>query len=82
MIRPGAVIALLMCVSFMIANITSLVRGDEQCGSCFGDVITLPVWQAITIDIFLLIAAVALLAASGRSSLALDNLLLKSDEPS
>ena len=81
LIRPSAVVTILLGISFMIANITSLVRGDQQCGRCFGDVITLPVGQALTIDIFLLIAAVVLLVAGGASMFTLGRLFPKLDEP-
>jgi hypothetical protein len=70
-----------MGISFMIANISSLVRGDRYCGSCFGNTITLPAGQALTIDVFLLIAATILLVAGGRSLFTLDRLLLRRDDP-
>lgn len=59
--RPSAVITLLMAISFMIANVNSLIGGKDYCGSCFGDTVTLTVIQATTIDFFILVAAILLL---------------------
>ncbi|MFO8010262.1 MAG: MauE/DoxX family redox-associated membrane protein [Dehalococcoidia bacterium] len=74
LVRPAAVVTLLMGVSFMIANISAMLRGDEHCGNCFGDVWTLAPWQSLTFDIFLLAAAVALLlpALSRQREIGLD----------
>jgi uncharacterized membrane protein YphA (DoxX/SURF4 family) len=80
LVRPGALVTILMGISFMVANIKSLVRGDEQCGHCFGDTIVLPVGQALTIDIFLLIAAAILMVAAGKSLFTLDRFLLRRDD--
>ena len=60
MVRPSAFIALLMGISFMVANITAIVRGDEHCGSCFGELMTIPVEPAVALDVFILIAALGL----------------------
>lgn len=58
--RPSAMVVFLMSVSFMVANVSSLVEGEEHCGDCFGDVITLTANQAIILDGFILIAALIL----------------------
>lgn len=65
LIRPAALVSVLMGISFMIANITALVQDRAHCGSCFGDVWTLAVWQAIAIDCGVLIAAMLLLFSRG-----------------
>ncbi|MBT4510718.1 MAG: DoxX family membrane protein [Chloroflexi bacterium] len=59
--RPSALVTLLMAISFMIANVNSLINDKDKCGSCFGDTVTLTVAQSITIDIFIFIAALVLL---------------------
>ncbi len=61
MVRLSVIVTLLMEISFMIANVTAMARGKEHCGDCFGDLATLPIDQAIIIDIFLLIASLTLL---------------------
>lgn len=61
--RPSAMVVFLMSVSFMIANINSLIDGEEHCGDCFGDVITLTTNQSITLDVFILIASLVLLVS-------------------
>lgn len=59
--RLSAIICFLNGISFMIANITAVVRGHESCGSCFGELIILPVYQAIIIDVLVLIASAILI---------------------
>lgn len=66
-IRPSAVLSILMGLSFLTANTSAIVQGDERCGSCFGDMWSLPVWEALTIDIVLLIAASILLIVYNRT---------------
>ena len=73
----SATIIILMAVSFMVANIRSIARGEDRCGTCFGETITLPVWQAMTIDVLILIAALILLLVKSRRLLfSLENLVL------
>lgn len=75
LVRPSALVSLLTGISFMVANISAMVRGDEHCGDCFGDVWTLAPWESLTIDVFLLaVAIVILLNRKGSSSLGLDGL--------
>jgi len=62
--RPSAIVVFLMSVSFMVANISALVEGEEHCGDCFGDVITLTANQAVMLDIFILLAALILIFPS------------------
>jgi len=79
LVKPSAALAILMGVSFFVANVSAIVRGDDHCGSCFGETFTLPVWQALTIDIFLLAAAVVLiLARSSDPAFTLDRFISKS----
>ena len=73
----SATVIILMAFSFMLANIRSIARGEDRCGTCFGETITLPVWQAMTIDILILIAALILLLVPGKKLLfSLENLVL------
>lgn len=67
LIRPAAIVSLLMALSFMIANVSALVDDKEHCGSCFGDMWTLPVWQAIAIDSGIFIVAGLLLFTGARA---------------
>ena len=62
--KTSAIVVILMAVSFMIANINSIIDGVDYCGSCFGDAIPLTVKQAITLDILILIAALILVFPS------------------
>ena len=47
LMKTGAILTLLMGISFMVANIKSIVQGEALCGDCFGEVWSLPVEQAI-----------------------------------
>lgn len=62
--RPSVMVVFLMSISFMVANISSLVEGEEHCGDCFGDVITLTANQAVILDVFILLAALMLIFPS------------------
>jgi uncharacterized membrane protein YphA (DoxX/SURF4 family) len=66
LVKPGAIITILMSISFFIANISSIVRGDSYCPNCFGELVPLTVVQAITIDVLVIIAAILLLVFSGK----------------
>lgn len=81
--RPTAIVCFFMGVSFMIANITAVVRGYENCGSCFGDLVILPVYQAIIIDVLVLASsAILIFSTPQRQFLALDSLVrIKDNEP-
>lgn len=81
LIRPAAIVSLLMALSFMIANVSALIGDKEHCGSCFGDVWTLPVWQAIAIDCGIFIAAGILLFARARPVLGLPRWLTAPPQP-
>src|SRR4030042_2156457 len=50
LVKPGAVITILMSFSFLVANISSIVRGDSYCPNCFGELVPLTVVQAISFD--------------------------------
>ena len=65
LIRPSAVVVILMGMSFMVANVSAIVRGDEQCGSCFGEAVTFPAWQSLIVDVLIMIAALYLLTVGG-----------------
>lgn len=73
--RPTALVLLLMALSFLVANISSLIDDSDYCGSCFGDFISLTVKQALAIDIITIIASLLLLyPARIRKFLTLENL--------
>lgn len=77
LVRPGALVTLLLGISFLIANTSALIDGDSKCGSCFGDTFTLPLWLAFTLDTLLLGAAALLLKLGDRSSVNLARLLVR-----
>jgi len=68
-IRLSALVSVLMAISFVVANISAIARGEEHCASCFGNVITLPVPYSLSIDILMIIAGVFLMIMGGRGSL-------------
>ena len=63
---PSIFISLLIGASFLIANISSIVRGEHYCGSCFGEALSLSASQALTLDILLIVAALILLFAGNN----------------
>jgi len=77
LVRPAAMVTLLLGISFLIANTSALIDGDSRCGSCFGDTFTLSLWLAFTLDILLLVTAAMLLKLGDRSSINLDRLVTK-----
>ena len=79
--RPSAAVALLMGISFMVANIAAIVRGDESCGNCFGEMVTIPVGQAIALDAFIIFAALILaFFGSQKQLVGLDTLFSRKRE--
>ncbi len=81
LVRQSAVVAVLMGLSFMVANISSIVSGDSQCGSCFGETFTLPLWMAATLDVYILIAAAVLVVfARGKLLFSLESRLVDRDK--
>lgn len=50
LVRPSAILAALMGTSFIIANISSIIRGDEHCLSCFGEAVFLAPAHSLIID--------------------------------
>ncbi len=69
LVKPSAVIVLLMALSFLIANSSAAVTGNSYCPSCFGELVALTIPQAIALDVFVLLAALALLFLSGKRDL-------------
>ena len=67
LVKPGAIITILMCISFLIANISSVIRGEYYCPDCFGELFALSVTQAITIDILIIISAAVLLFVAKKT---------------
>lgn len=68
-VKLGAIVTLLMGISFLVANIGSLVRGESYCPNCFGELVPLTVAQAISIDILVIIAASILLVVAGKKEI-------------
>jgi len=66
LVKPSAFVTILMGMSFMVANVSETVRGEQYCGSCFGEAIPLLVSQALTIDIIIITTGLILLMAKGK----------------
>lgn len=77
LVKPSAFVTILMGISFMVANVSETVRGEQYCGSCFGEAIPLLVSQALTIDIIIITTGFILLMANGNVTFTMA--LLKSD---
>jgi len=74
LIRPSALVVLLMGISFMVANVRAIFSGEEYCGSCFGEAVIFPAWQSLIVDILIMIAAIYLLAVgSGKGMWGFDS---------
>jgi len=54
--RASAMVAVLMGVTYVVANISSIVQGESRCASCFGQATSLPIGLSLAID-FLIIGA-------------------------
>lgn len=67
-VKPSAIVTILMSITFLIANISSIIRGDSYCPNCFGELVPLTVVQAITIDVLVILAAILLLIFSGKET--------------
>ncbi|MFA5367224.1 MAG: MauE/DoxX family redox-associated membrane protein [Dehalococcoidia bacterium] len=61
LLRINALATLLISATFMVANIGAIVQGKENCGTCFGESLPLPVEAALAYDFVIIIAAVVLL---------------------
>jgi len=61
MVRPSAFASVLLGTSFTIANVIAILRGEEHCTSCFGNVFVLLTHYSLAIDVFIIIAGVLLL---------------------
>lgn len=66
LIRPSAVIAALTAISFMVANVNSIILGEEQCLSCFGEALLTTPLQSLIIDVFIVAVAAYLFVFSRR----------------
>jgi uncharacterized membrane protein YphA (DoxX/SURF4 family) len=72
LIRPTGIIAGLMSLSWAIANISAITRGDETCLHCFGQVIDLPVGAALPIDLVMIGVAIYLIIAARNNTISFD----------
>jgi putative oxidoreductase len=66
LLRPSAAVTILMGISFMVANVSAIVQGEQFCASCFGEAFPLLVSQALALDVFIIIAASLLFMVGGR----------------
>ena len=66
LVRPSAIVAALMGISFTVANVSSIIRGDEHCLSCFGEAVFLSPGHALIIDGVIVMIALYLVAVGGR----------------
>ena len=69
LVRPSAAFSVLIGISFMVANVSALIQGEQYCGSCFGEAVPLPVMLALALDVLIVIAALLLLVVGGRKQL-------------
>ena len=69
LIRPGAIASVLMAISFTVANVSAVLRGEEHCASCFGDVFVLPLSYSLSIDALIIIAGLYLTVTGGRKQI-------------
>lgn len=69
LIKPSSIVTALLGISFMVANISAIIQGEQYCPDCFGELFSLAVSQAISIDIFIIIAAVILILITGKKEL-------------
>jgi len=69
LIKPGAIVTVLLGISFLVANISAIVRGEYYCPDCFGELFLLTVYQAISIDIFIIIGALILILITHKREL-------------
>ncbi len=70
--KPSAVITILVGISFMLANISAIIRGEYFCPNCFGESFPLTASQALIIDVFIIFAAILLMIAAKRDLLGFD----------
>ena len=74
LLKPSAIITIFIGMSFMIANVSAILRGEQYCGSCFGEAVPLFVSEALALDIFIMVTAVLLLVLEeGKQLLSFDS---------
>lgn len=61
LLRPSALVTLLISLTFMVANIGAIVKGMEHCGTCFGEWFPLAAPVALSLDMVIMASAVVLL---------------------
>jgi len=66
-IKISASLAVLMGISYAVANVSSLLHGEKVCGSCFGLLLAMPVAYSVMIDIFIIVVGVYLLLRSTQA---------------
>ena len=69
LVRPSGIVAALISISFVVANLSSIARSEEQCLHCFGEVIALSSLQALIIDIAMVAIAVYVVVVGGRGQI-------------
>jgi uncharacterized membrane protein YphA (DoxX/SURF4 family) len=77
--RPSAIASVLMAVSFTVANVSAILRGEVHCASCFGDVFVLPLPYSLSIDALIIIFGLYLtVAPSSKQIFSFDSWFPKS----
>jgi uncharacterized membrane protein YphA (DoxX/SURF4 family) len=69
LLRPSALASVLMAISFTVANVSAILRGEDYCTSCFGNAVVLLAPYSLTIDVLIIIAGVFLIVVGRRESL-------------
>lgn len=73
LLQPAAVVTLLIGISFLVANVSAILRGEHYCGSCFGEAFPLLLSQAMFLDALIIIAALVLLVGGRKEMLSFDS---------
>ncbi len=69
LVRPSAVISVLMAISFTVANVIALIGGEKYCSSCFGEAVILPTPLSLAIDVLIIAACIYLIVKGKRESI-------------
>jgi uncharacterized membrane protein YphA (DoxX/SURF4 family) len=69
LVRPSSFAIILMGASFVVGNARAISLGERYCGSCFGESVPLLAWQALVIDIPIMMAALYLVVAGGQKQI-------------
>lgn len=73
LLQPAAVVTLLIGISFLVANVSAILAGEQYCSSCFGEAVPLLLSQAMALDALIIIAALVLLVGDRKELLSFDS---------